>query len=75
MGPFFRESIKTLRKSNKMTLHEVADVVGCTHAYIWVLENKKDHTPSAQIIYNLAKLYRVTVEELMGEKKKGHFGP
>ena len=59
--------LRRLREAKKLTLQQVADAVGCTKAYIWELEMKEGQRPSAERVHLLAKVLRVTMEDLMSE--------
>ena len=67
MASAFGARLRRLREAKKLTLQQVADEVGCTKAYIWELEMKDGQRPSAERIQAIAKVLRVTMEDVMGE--------
>jgi len=59
--------IKARRKQLRMTLQEVADLIGTSKAYMWELENKKASNLSADKAYELTKALDTTIEYLLGK--------
>lgn len=59
--------LKELRRKNKLTLREVETKTGISNSYLSQLENGLIKNPSIHIICELAKLYNVTVNELVDE--------
>ena len=60
------EKLRSLRKSKKMTLKDVADRAGCTGAYISQLEKGKN-VPSVSMLGRLASALDSQVSELLSE--------
>lgn len=64
--------LKSIRKSQGLTLQELADKVGSSKAYMWQLENKQDPDPGVKLGIKLAKALCTTVEKLFGEDNETH---
>jgi transcriptional regulator with XRE-family HTH domain len=62
----FGARLRRLREAKKLTLQQVADAVDCTKAYIWELEMKDGHRPTAERIQKIAQVFGVTMEDVMG---------
>lgn len=60
--------IKKLRKSQRLTLEEVANGIGSTKSYIWELEDGRTN-PGLNTLINLADFFDVTIDELVGRVK------
>jgi len=71
--------LKSCRESKKFTLREIEEITGISNAYLSQLENNKIKKPSANILYKLAKIYKIDFDFLLEtagvierkEKKKG----
>jgi transcriptional regulator with XRE-family HTH domain len=60
-------TLKNARESNSFTLRQVEDSVGISNAYLSQLENDKIKSPSAHVLYKLANLYKVDLNDLLSE--------
>jgi len=60
--------LKELRIKHKKSLQEVADEVRASKAHIWDLETGKSKNPSLELLVKLAKCFKVSVADLVGEK-------
>jgi len=61
----FSEVVRRRRQSLSMTLHELAQNVGCSKAYLSAIENGKlDNPPSRRVIESLEQSLGVTAGEL-----------
>lgn len=58
--------LKEARKRNGLTLRQVEETSGISNAYLSQLENDKIKSPSANILYKLSSLYRVSLKALLG---------
>ncbi|MBC7866253.1 MAG: helix-turn-helix domain-containing protein [Gloeobacteraceae cyanobacterium ES-bin-316] len=59
--------LKELRERAGFTLREVETATSISNAYLSQLENGKIKSPSAQVLFVLAKLYCVDIETLLIE--------
>lgn len=59
--------LKELRIKHKKSLQEVADEVRASKAHIWDLETGKSKNPSLELLVKLAKCFKVSVADLVGE--------
>jgi transcriptional regulator with XRE-family HTH domain len=50
-----------------MSLQDVADAVGASKAHIWDLERGASQNPSMELLVAMAKAFKVSVAELIGE--------
>ena len=57
--------LKESRKLSKLTLRQVEESTGISNAYLSQLENGKIKKPSANVLYKLASIYRVDMNQLM----------
>ncbi len=64
------EKIREERTKRKITLEELAKIVGSSKGYIWQIENDPNIKPSAQLIANIAKALNVTVDYLVDSDKE-----
>ena len=62
---FNHAAVKPLRKRQKLTLQEVADLVGTSKSHVWELENGKRNEPSLSMAVRLAKALKVSVNKLV----------
>lgn len=60
-------TLKEAREINSLTLRQVEDAIGISNAYLSQLENDKIKSPSAHVLYKLATLYRVNLNDLLSE--------
>lgn len=63
------QNIKRLRLAANISQSELARRIGITPAAISYYENNGDRTPSIYILCELAKVFRVSIEELTGIKE------
>ncbi len=64
----FGPKLRALRIHHKMTLVELAQAMGFTaHGYISEIESGKK-MPSAELVLNVARLFKVTTDELMKDE-------
>ena len=61
------EIMKNYRKENRISTRVFADRVGCTNAYISLLENDKIKSPSIVTINGIAKAMNRTLDSLLNE--------
>lgn len=59
------DKLKRLRIEKCYTLRHVENETGISNAYLSQLENKKIRKPSGNVLYKLAGLYGVSVDELL----------
>lgn len=59
------EVLKINRHRLELTLRQVTEVTGVSNPYLSQLENGKIKHPSANILYRLAGLYGITIDELL----------
>lgn len=59
--------IKDLRMKAKMSLQQVADEVGASKAHIWELETGKSKNPSIDLLTKLARAFKISISDLIGE--------
>ncbi len=59
--------LQKLRAKAKKSLQEVADEVGASKAHIWELEVGKSMNPSIELLTNLARCFKVSISDLVGE--------
>jgi transcriptional regulator with XRE-family HTH domain len=57
--------LKESRKLSKLTLRQVEEATGISNAYLSQLENGKIKKPSANVLYKIASVYRVDINQLM----------
>lgn len=60
----FGEKIKNIRKYKRLTLQYVAKEIGVSVAYLSDLERGKKIKPKIRILYALAGLYKVDVDDI-----------
>ncbi|GIM47660.1 hypothetical protein DNHGIG_32090 [Collibacillus ludicampi] len=61
------EYLRNLRLKKGLTLEQVAEVAGCSVGYLSHIERGSRRNPSYRVILGLAKMYGVSVEELIGK--------
>lgn len=59
------EKLKDAREHLPMTLRQVEDATGISNAYLSQLENNKIQKPSANILYKLSTLYKISLNSLL----------
>lgn len=60
-------TLKEVRESKSMTLRQIEESIGISNAYLSQLENDKIKSPSANVLYKLASLYKVNLNDLLSE--------
>lgn len=70
MSAEFGRKIKELRIKKKLTLDELADIIGSQKAYVWQLENKSPARPSGKILLELASALDVSPDFLLDDAVK-----
>ena len=63
------ESIKSKRIERDITQSELADMVGVSKTYIYLIENDKK-TPSLKMIMKISRVLRYSVDEIIGTEEK-----
>jgi len=61
------EIVKKYRKENKISTRAFAEKVGCTNAYISLIENEKVKSPSIGTINGIAKAMNRSLDSLLNE--------
>jgi transcriptional regulator with XRE-family HTH domain len=64
------DRLKELRKTNGLTLVDVARRCGCSFQYISNLENDKAFRPKIELLYKLAAYYNFPSDVLINEAGK-----
>ena len=59
------ELLKYKREMQMFTLRQVEEVTGISNAYLSQLENDKIKKPSADVLYKLSSIYKMSLEELL----------
>jgi len=59
------ELLKVGREGQGFTLRQVEEATGVSNAYLSQLENGKIKRPSANVLYKLAQIYKMTLDELL----------
>jgi transcriptional regulator with XRE-family HTH domain len=57
--------------SKRLSLQEVADQIGASKAHIWDLETGRSKNPSIELLTKLAKVFSVSVADIIGENPSG----
>jgi transcriptional regulator with XRE-family HTH domain len=57
--------------SKRLSLQEVADQIGASKAHIWDLETGRSKNPSIEMLTKLAKVFSVSVADIIGENPSG----
>lgn len=63
--------LKERRIKKGMSLQAVADAVGASRAHIWDLETGRAKNPTMELLTGLAKAFKVSVADLIGENPAG----
>lgn len=63
------ETIKSKRIERDITQSELADMVGVSKTYIYLIESDKK-TPSLKMIVKISRALRYSVDELIGTEEK-----
>lgn len=64
-----KDKIRELRKKQKLTLEDLANMTGSSKSYIWEIENK-DVSPSAEKLTKIASVLKTTTEFLINDDIK-----
>jgi len=67
MAEKFGEKLRKLRTSKKLTLEELAAVIGSSKAYVWQLENKDNAKPSAELLLKIANYFSESPEYFLDD--------
>ncbi len=59
------QTLKNSRELMSLTLRQVEEATGISNAYLSQLENEKIKKPSANILYKLASIYNVGLDNLL----------
>jgi len=59
------QTLKASRELNRFTLRQVEEATAISNAYLSQLENDKIKKPSANVLYKLANLYRISLNSLL----------
>ena len=59
--------LKEARQINQFSLREVEEITEISNAYVSQMENDKIKSPSANILYKLANLYKISFEFLLAK--------
>ena len=59
--------LKEARQINQFSLREVEEITEISNAYVSQMENDKIKIPSANILYKLANLYKISFEFLLAK--------
>ncbi len=59
------QTLKATRGKVSLTLREVEDSTGISNAYLSQLENDKIKKPSANVLYKLADIYKISLDVLL----------
>jgi len=60
------QTLRAARDLGPYTLRQVEEATGISNSYLSQLENDKIKKPSANVLYNLAKMYAMELEVLLG---------
>ena len=60
------QTLKDSRELIPLTLRQVEEATGISNAYLSQLENEKIKKPSASVLYKLASIYNVALDNLLG---------
>jgi transcriptional regulator with XRE-family HTH domain len=63
----FATKLKELRIRHRQSLQQVADGVDTSKTHVWDMEQGNSANPSRELLVKLAKHFRVSVSELVGE--------
>lgn len=63
------QRIKKRRTGLKLTLEEVAELIGSSKSYVWELENKNIERPSAEKLLSLAEALQTSMSYLLGTEE------
>jgi len=61
-----KDKIRELRKKQKLTLEDLANLTASSKSYIWEIENK-DTNPSAEKLSKIAEVLNTTTEYLIND--------
>ena len=63
----FATKLKGLRAKKRASLQQVADAVGTSKAHVFDMEKGTSANPSKELLLKLAKYFKTSVSELVGE--------
>lgn len=58
-------TLKEARELKSLTLRQVEEAIGISNAYLSQLENNKIKKPSANVLYKLSKIYKISLNSLL----------
>jgi len=61
-----KDKIRELRKKQKLTLEDLANLTASSKSYIWEIENK-DTNPSVEKLSKIAEILKTTTEYLISD--------
>jgi transcriptional regulator with XRE-family HTH domain len=64
MMTIFGAEIKSARENLNLSLSEAADLIGCTKAHVWDLEQGKANNPTIRLLAGLAVTYGISLSYL-----------
>jgi transcriptional regulator with XRE-family HTH domain len=59
------QTLKEARELIPLTLRQVEEATGISNPYLSQLENDKIKKPSANVLYKLASIYKIELDELL----------
>lgn len=68
----FGSRLKSLRKDHDYTLEQLAELLDTTKQQIWRWESSK-HIPGGETLENIARLFGVTTDYLLGREDNPHY--
>ena len=68
MTTAFGKRLRRMRKDKGLTMAALADMAGISKSYVWELEMRESHRPSATLLRKLGKALDVTLADLMGDE-------
>lgn len=61
------ERVATARRTNSLSVAQLADLAGVSRAYLHQIESGDCKRPSAQVLYNLATVLGTSIAHLLGK--------
>lgn len=66
MASQFSKNLDLLRQSRGMTFEELANQSGLSKTYVWeIIKGKPDKNPSLETVIKIAKLFNVSIDQLV----------
>lgn len=63
--------LKKYRQSKKLSLQQLANLVGVSKAHIWDLETERAKSPSLEVLKKISTQLNVPIATLIGENPEG----